>query len=148
MSLKILNRQFRALMNIEQTLSPAQRKLNQFQLLATEGLITYIVGKGGANTIFYSVNQGERKLCYPDEMLAILKEWTSTVTCAVFRNDKRISKPTTDVKRILAVTNAKYLRCTINELSGDGSKGRTLYTCKSTLMEPVKWIKNESRKTT
>ena len=70
-----LRSQVKACLEKEAKLSPNDRKKHQWQFLTTLNGVTYIVGKGGANTMFYSVGNGERKLCHPKEMLDIISSW-------------------------------------------------------------------------
>jgi hypothetical protein len=67
-----------ALLRIESKMGLAERGAQQWQLLVQlNGDECYVVGKGGVNTMFYTVNGGERKLCYPDEMLALIDCWVA-----------------------------------------------------------------------
>lgn len=66
----------RGLLKVESTHSEKQRKAQQWQLLFSIDGTQYIVGKGGVNTTFYKVGDGERKLCYPEELLTFLEALT------------------------------------------------------------------------
>ncbi len=62
------------LLHSERDLTVDEKKLFQWQLHASLGDAepAFVIGKGGANTIFYSLSQGERKLCYPNDALDLL----------------------------------------------------------------------------
>lgn len=64
------------LIRVEDRMTIKERKCQQWQILfQIKGFGDYIVGKGGANTMFYMVDGGERKLCFPQEMIQILDKW-------------------------------------------------------------------------
>lgn len=59
-----------ALLKLEARMSPEERADNQWQLLVKFCGTQVTVGKGGVNTIFYVLGaKGQRKLCYPDDIL-------------------------------------------------------------------------------
>lgn len=82
---KHLKRKVNSLLTAEATLTDDERATMQWQLLATIGKRRLLVGKGGVNTMFYrfdlvngdSVQEGERHICYPHEMLERLDAWSS-----------------------------------------------------------------------
>ena len=63
-----------ALLRAEAKLSPEERKANQWQLLVQFANTQITVGKGDVNTIFFQFGDGKRRVCYPDEILDILKK--------------------------------------------------------------------------
>lgn len=64
------------LLKTESKLSLLERKNQQWQLLfQIKGYGSYVLGKGGINTMFYTIDDGERKLCYPDDLLALIDTW-------------------------------------------------------------------------
>ena len=73
---KILHDQVKGALTKEASLTPEERKLFQWQFLVTVAGVTYLVGKGGANTMFYRINDGSMEYKYPDEMLEIVKSWS------------------------------------------------------------------------
>lgn len=75
------------LLKEQDTMNNEQRKQSQFTLLIVVHSIQYVVGKGGLNTMFYIVNKGERKVCYPEEMLKIIKSWDKAEQTAFFVYD-------------------------------------------------------------
>lgn len=71
-----LRQQVKSCLEREAKLNPEQRKKHQWQFVTTVGGVPYIVGKGGANTMFYQVGaQGKRELCMPVAMLDIISSW-------------------------------------------------------------------------
>lgn len=42
---------------------------SQWQMFCKWCEIQYIFGRGGANTCFYQIGNGERQVCYPDELV-------------------------------------------------------------------------------
>lgn len=62
---------------LESKLSAEERVAHQWQMLTTHGGLQYIVGKGGANTCFYTIGTQERQLCYPDELVKVLTRLAS-----------------------------------------------------------------------
>lgn len=80
--LAVLTKQFKALTAVEASLHPEVRKQHQWQLLATRGKFTYIIVKGGSNTIGYRVvvagkEPPEWKYVLPTAMLDVLEGWQS-----------------------------------------------------------------------
>ncbi len=74
--LRILRKQVQAMWKIEEGLSPNEREHHQWQVLAMQGGVPYIVGKGGANTFFYKVGATEEmQYALPDKMFAIIDGW-------------------------------------------------------------------------
>ena len=57
--LALLNRRVRAMWKLEAELPPQERELHSWQFTATQGGVTYLVGKGSANTFFTRVDEGE-----------------------------------------------------------------------------------------
>ena len=64
----------KALLRIETAHNKEERSAQQWQLFFEIDGIQFIVGKGGVNTMFYSVGKGDRVLCYPEELLTFLEE--------------------------------------------------------------------------
>lgn len=71
-----------ALLRTEAKMTAEERKANQWQLLVKFCGTQVTVGKGDVNTIFFQFGEnGERKVCYPDQILdrlntyAIQKYW-------------------------------------------------------------------------
>lgn len=73
------------LLKVEVKMSIKERKNQQWQLLyQIKGFGDYIVGKGGANTMFWTRNSGERTLCYPHEMVQLIDKWIAESETAVY----------------------------------------------------------------
>lgn len=91
---KILHDQVKASLNKEANLTPEERKVFQWQFFATVAGVTYLVGKGGANTMFYRINEGEMQYKYPDEMLEVIKSWSGEkyVSFSLFKGKKKGKK--------------------------------------------------------
>jgi hypothetical protein len=70
----------KGLLTVEASMSKEDRQAQQWQLLFTIDNTQYLVGKGGINTMFYTVGSGKRKLCLPHEMLSLLDAWANTKT--------------------------------------------------------------------
>ena len=64
----------KALLKVESSHNAKEREAQQWQLFFNIDGIQFIIGKGGVNTTFYTVGKGERKLCYPDELIKFLEE--------------------------------------------------------------------------
>lgn len=66
-------------LKIEAKMTIKEREQQQWQLLfQIKGHGDYIVGKGGANTMFWIKNNGERHTCYPQQMLELLDKWCAS----------------------------------------------------------------------
>lgn len=64
----------RGLLKRDDQLTKSQCELFQWQLLVkVPGDYTFTVGKGGVNTIFYSLSSEERAVCYPEDILTLLE---------------------------------------------------------------------------
>lgn len=74
--LKNLYDKVRRCLLLEADLTEQQRTHHQWQFIVTLGSITYVVGKGGANTMFYKIGDNEIKYCLPTEMLDKILEWS------------------------------------------------------------------------
>ena len=57
------------LLHLESKLEPEERALHQWQLLTKRSGVQYICGKGGANTCFIIIGDGERTLYYPEDFI-------------------------------------------------------------------------------
>lgn len=73
---RVLHSQVKKSLLEESRLSEDERRCFQWQFLASVGGVTYLVGKGGANTCFYRVGDtGEIQYCHPQPLLDIIKSW-------------------------------------------------------------------------
>lgn len=73
--LKSMRQKIVTLLKIEGRMSLAERECQQWQLLFQIGKRSYVIGKGGANTMFHIVNDGERELLLPHDMIALIDTW-------------------------------------------------------------------------
>jgi hypothetical protein len=100
-----LRAQVKSALEREAKLNPSERACHQWQFLTTVNTVIYIVGKGGANTMFYSIGiKGERKLCMPVDMLDIITSWASlkfTAYAVCRRRNDYIHGPCLSLNRLL-----------------------------------------------
>lgn len=141
---KILHDQVKGALTKEASLSPEERKLFQWQFLVTVANLTYLVGKGGANTMFYRINDGEMKYEYPDKMLDIVKSWSGEKysAFALYKGKKKGKK----TYATLEEAKGKLPKDFVNNLyivgeTKEGKKTR-LFKLHDTL-SGVKWIDHE-----
>jgi hypothetical protein len=59
----------RRLLESESLMSAEDRQCNQWSLITMFCGTRLLVGKGDVNTMFYQLGEGERKVCFPDELL-------------------------------------------------------------------------------
>lgn len=132
-----------SLLKAEEKLSVNERKNQQWQLLfQITGFGDYVVGKGGVNTMFYTVNDGERKLCLPEEMLAIIDNWcqnSSTKSYAIMSDTGKIVKSGLASKQDALERNSKPNYFIV---SVDGEKITKLYVRTKGLFKTT-WKKYE-----
>lgn len=92
---KVMRQKVVGLVRVEAKLSIKERECQQWQLLFDiKGWGSYIVGKAGANTMFWSKNDSERVLCYPEEMVAQIDKWieaSSKPQYAIVVDKKRVA---------------------------------------------------------
>lgn len=63
----------KAALKEDDNLTPNQCEIFQWQFLAKIGEHTFTVGKGGINTIFFSLASNQREVCYPEDILTRLE---------------------------------------------------------------------------
>jgi hypothetical protein len=94
--LKMMRRKVKALMDIELEQPKEVRECQQWQLLFhIPSMGQVVVGKGGINTMFHIVADGERVLCLPDKMLEQIDLWislASATTYSVLNAEKKTIK--------------------------------------------------------
>ena len=73
---KVMASKVRSLMIHEARLTNDMKKCQQWQLLFQIDGIQFIVGKGDINTMFYVVADEDRVICYPDELIEKIWEWS------------------------------------------------------------------------
>lgn len=108
---KILKQKVVALLKIEARLSIKEREQQQWQLLFDIQGRQYIVGKAGANTMFWSIDNGERSLCYPQDMIQLIDEWEQKFNKPKWsvRSESKVFKTFPSVKAALDYQAAKGL---------------------------------------
>ena len=135
--LKLLRRQVRSAWALEKDLPPAEREKMQWQFLAMQSGVPYLVGKGGANTFFYRIGEkGNMEYLMPDDMFALMDKWTADryVLFAITKSKKieKAKRKSKDVKDLLKRTNIKYAEYFIVGLTPEGELVR-LYSFKTGL---------------
>jgi len=85
----------RHLLKEDDNLTKEQCNKFQWQLLIKldDTPYTFLVGKGGVITIFYSASSLERSVCYPEEILELLEKLSKTdvfIYSALDKNKKEI----------------------------------------------------------
>ena len=126
----------KALLKVESGQTLEERKSQQWQLLFDIDNTKFIVGKGGANTMFYTVGDKERVLCYPDELLSFLSKFVEHKhsTYAIY-SDK--GRPITT--GILSEDEALKLTAPVGYyiVAMENAKKKRLYVRKSGVFEHV-----------
>lgn len=116
---KVMKQKVFQLLQAESKLTTQERSCNQWQLLfQIKGCGDIIVGKGGVNTMFYTVNNSERKLLLPEAMLDKIDQWIikTEVTTYTVVNKKRVV-----AKRLSSIDEAKQHK----------EKGNTIFSVKN-----------------
>lgn len=142
-----LRAQVKSSLEREAKLTPNERRMHQWQFFTTVNDVVYIVGKGGANTMFYMVGQdGERKLCPPEEMLQIISSWANAkfAMYAICKKPSAFSHgPFSSLDMALSVGDAPKGSYIVG-LTPD-AKVKRLYKLRSGLMED-KWVPFKPKK--
>lgn len=125
---KSLHSKVRHLINAESKLAPDERKTHEWLLTITVDGFRILVGKGGVNTIFYSFGKGDKKFCYPDEMLEKLEFLANRKFWFYKVGDARVMTESAALKR-----PPKGLIVGVNETNS------VLYKAKPTL-NGVEWV--------
>lgn len=111
--LKVLRKQVKALWAIEEKLSPNERVHHQWQIVATQGKLTYLVGKGDANTFFWSKNGAEMQYGYPEQAFQVIDSWMKasyTVYAITKSRDWSKSKAISSKEdELLLITDDRYV---------------------------------------
>lgn len=148
--LKLLRKQVKAAWKLEEDLPPKLRESHQWQFLAFQNKVPYLVGKGGANTFFYKVGEkGKMEYGLPDEVFAVIDKWCGDqyVMYAITRskNIAKARRTSRNLQELLARTHSKYADYYITGLRVDDTMVR-LYVMMSGLMGKHKWVKVSSPK--
>jgi hypothetical protein len=132
-----LYRSVAGLLKEQDTLSLKERECSQFTLLTTIGGIKYLVGKGGISTMFYCVGDSERKVCYEEEMLKVIKKWMNvdyTLFCIFNTTTRKTRKQKYEtVEDALKVMPREHDR-----IYGIGKERKLLYTSKVSIFD-IHW---------
>jgi len=128
-ALKVLRRQVKALWKLEEDLPPKQRERHQWQLVAVQNEVPYLVGKGGANTFFYKVGNGnEMQYGLPDDVLAVIDKWCGEryvmYGITKSRQWERAKRKTKDLASLQTRTPDKFIDSYIVGLNSDGTLDR------------------------
>jgi antitoxin component YwqK of YwqJK toxin-antitoxin module len=141
-ALKLLRKRVIAAWKAEATLSPDERRLHSWQFVARQADIPYLVGKGDANTFYYSVNGGDVQYAMPDEMVDIMNSWIhSQYVCYAITKTRKVkeSRKSTDLQALLKKKSEKFIGYYIVGIKADG-KLIKLYQMKNGLMKH-EWVK-------
>lgn len=145
--LKLLRKRVKTMWAMEADLSPNERELHQWQILAYQTSIPYLVGKGGANTFFYRIGEGQMQYAMPDEMFAILDKWLGAeyVSFTISKTKNLGNAPIRSTKEaFLKVTKDKYLGYYLIGLKSNGDLAR-LYKLEQGL-KGNQWVPFKAKK--
>lgn len=137
--LRTMRRKVKGLMDIELEQPKEVRECQQWQLLfQIPSMGQVVVGKGGINTMFYIVADGERVLCLPDKMLEQIDIWialASATTYAILNSEKKA------IKRNLSKAEAKAYPAKPGQYLGEVKDGK-----RKIIMKRVKGLMGNSWK--
>ncbi len=132
-----LAKQARALLRLELEFSPEERAksswLSQIEFCGTK----IVLGKGGANTLFYSLGNGERQIGYPNVVVDMLDRLSRQPY--VLYVVQVGSKHATRFDRDQALAFKPVAGASIFGVALDGSK-HPAYRAKSALSGSRKWM--------
>lgn len=142
--IKTLRKRIRAIWKQEEDSPPQVRKLFQWQMLAYQNGIPYVVGKADANTFFYQVgSDGVMEYVMPDKMFEVMDSWCSSryLYYSIAKGSK-VSKKlrADDPNNLLKRTHDKYAGCYIVGVSTTGVE--RLYKLKQGLTGNM-WVKQK-----
>lgn len=124
--IRTLRRRVKAIWKQEEDLPPQIRKLFQWQMLAYQNGVPYLVGKGDANTFFYKVGEkGEMGYALPDEMFDVIDSWCATkFLYYVLVKGTKVSKKfrASSVSALTKLTKDKFVGCTIEGVTPTGER--------------------------
>lgn len=134
-----LARQVRALLRVEEDFGPDERKKSSWMIQVEFLGKKIVVGKGGANTIFYTFGKGKRQICYPDSILKILDK-LARQQYVLYRVGSKAEGGVTKFDRDHALAVEPRPGAEIIGVDAKGSK-RTVFRAKKDLAGKLKWIK-------
>ncbi len=104
----------KALLKEDDKLTTAQCECYQWQILVkVPGHdATFVVGKGGVNTIFYSASSTDRKVCYPEDILELLEKLSKSKVFVYLALDKKKNEIgySVSLKRARKMEGARYIK--------------------------------------
>lgn len=145
--LRLLRKRVIAAWNAESRLTPEQRRLHSWQFVARQADVPYLVGKGDANTFFYSVNGEEVKYLMPNEMFEVMDSWVGgKYVCYAITKTRKIkeSRKSTDLSRLLKKKQDKFIGYYIVGITPDGRLMK-LYTMTKSLVGN-EWVPCKSKR--
>lgn len=93
-TLQVVKKQILKLLTTEASMSEEERKLFDWQFVVQVDGQSYLIGKTGANTMFYRRPQdSEVQVLYPDAMLELIDEWSKSKYvryCVCFKNTSNV----------------------------------------------------------
>lgn len=111
--LKLLRKRVHAMWKLEAHLPPQEREHHMWQTSAVQGGVTYIVGKGGANTFFARIDESKIKYMMPDECFALIDKWIGRtyVVYAITKSKKleAAKVKSQSLKKLKQVLNDDYV---------------------------------------
>lgn len=128
-NLKLLRRRVKAAWQAESTLTPDERRQHSWQFVTRQSGQPYLVGKGDANTFYYSVGENvEPTFVMPDEMFAVLDSWcNSRFVYYCIAKGKQLGKVRySSEKEAMKRKGSKFVGCAIVGVTGDNKK-KSLY---------------------
>lgn len=111
--LKLLRKRVKTLWDMEARLPPQEREFHSWQVACQQGGVTYVVGKGGANTFYARINDNEPKYLMPDDCFALIDKWIGRKYAMYgISKSKRMEKAlvtSVSLKKLKSSTDDKYL---------------------------------------
>lgn len=128
----------------EAKLSSSERQAFSWQYTVIVGDIPYTVGKQGANTMYYTINGDDPKVCYPDDMLGIIKSWGSEkyVSFIISKEGKKVKGPFKSLDEAKAKKPKKFMRDLV--IKGKTKSGEVKTLCRlENSLKGLTWITSE-----
>lgn len=143
-ALKVLRDQVRKALATEATMTIENRRLFGWQFVAVNAGENFVVGKTGANTMYYRVGNDasiEPSVCYPDEMLDILDSWVRA-TYSMYRlmSGKSVVESSTSIDELLEL-KPKFSPAVIVGVTPKG-KEKKMFEYRTALSGAL-WVKVE-----
>lgn len=146
--LKLLKKRVHSMWKLEAHLPPQERELHMWQTSAIQGGVTYIVGKGGANTFFVRIDESKIKYMMPDECFALIDKWIGrTYVVYAITKSKQLEAAKArsfSLKRLKKVLDDEYVGYHIVGFDSQGDATR-LFTLTSGL-RANQWVAYTKKK--